>query len=266
MPIMGPQATHSSYSSITESARILDFLIETFQDGISLPSDIRTKRPDVQFIGTRDQPYFPIPFKETETGAALKAVEASVAALLADVKDQEAAEEKKKKKSRRIVVNLEKTTAFLFQAYLARVGGLGKLDKNVRGFLKGLSSYESRSYDQDVTNGILDTDLLRAQSDPYRRMSANLYETAEPGEYYHIHGSLEASTTLGMIGLEPFNPELKTHEDIVNAIEPAVKKFTVAELESLNAKNRQAGVKAYKHTDFLQTPHVCSTPVFETRG
>lgn len=90
-------------------------------------------------------------------------------------------------------------------------------------------------------------------------MSANLYETAEAGEYYHIHGSLEASTTLEMIGLPSHWPELQAHEDIVGAIEPAVKKFTVAELEALNAKNRQAGVKAYKHEEFLQTPHVRQT-------
>lgn len=87
-------------------------------------------------------------------------------------------------------------------------------------------------------------------------MSANLYATAEKGEYYHIHGSLEASTTLRMIGLESHRPDLKTHEDIVGVIEPAVQQFTVDELEALNAKNRQAGVKAYKHEDFLRTPHV----------
>lgn len=87
-------------------------------------------------------------------------------------------------------------------------------------------------------------------------MSANLYATAEPGEYYHIHGSLEASTTLGMIGLPSHRPDLDTHEKIVGVIEPAVQKFTVAELEKLNAENRQAGVKAYKHDDFLKTPHV----------
>lgn len=103
---------------------------------------------------------------------------------------------------------------------------------------------------------LLDTDLLQAQSNPYRRMSANLYETKIPGEYYHIHGSLEASTTLQMIGLEPFRPELQSHEDIVAAIEPAVRKFSIQELEALNAKNRQAGIPALKHEDFLQTEHV----------
>lgn len=103
---------------------------------------------------------------------------------------------------------------------------------------------------------IIDTDLLRAQSDAYRRMSANLYETKRPGEYYHIHGSLEASTTLNMIGLESFRPDLKTHEDIVDVIESGVKKHTTEELEELNARNRQAGVPVLKHEDFLRTPHV----------
>ncbi len=102
----------------------------------------------------------------------------------------------------------------------------------------------------------LDTDLLQAQSDPYRRMSANLYQTKQPGEYYHIHGSLDASTTLGMIGLEPFRPDLKNHEAIVDVIESHVQNYTVEELEALNAYHQQAGVPAYKHNDFLLTPHV----------
>lgn len=113
---------------------------------------------------------------------------------------------------------------------------------------------------RDATDALEDTDLLQAQSNPYRRMSANLYATADKGEYYHIHGSLEASTTLQMIGLEAFRPNLKTHDDIVSVIEGAVKKRTVDELESLNTQHRQAGVKAFKHEEFLQTPHVCWTP------
>lgn len=120
----------SSYSSIAESSRIFDLLLEVFQDSPSLPAEVKQKRADVNFMGKRDLPYFPIPFKETETSAALKAIEGSLAALLADVREGAA-------KGRQITVDQEKTTAFLFQAYLARVGGLGKLDKNVRQFLKG---------------------------------------------------------------------------------------------------------------------------------
>ena len=91
-------------------------------------------------------------------------------------------------------------------------------------------------------------------------MSANLYETRRPGEYYHIHGSLEASTTLNMIGLESFRPDLKSHEDIVRVIEGQVKKYSLEELEELNAKHKQAGIPAYKHEDFVQTPHVRNIP------
>lgn len=207
----------------------MQYLCNQF-DPISLPAGVASRAEYVQFVAERDQPYFPIPFKETETTAALKAIEASVASLLADTRQEGQVPERK------IHVDLEKTTAFLFQAYLARVGGYGKLDKGVKSMLK-------------------DTDFLQAQSDPYRRMSANLYATKNPNEYYHIHGSLEASTTLKMIGLEPYRPDLATHGDIVQTIESAVKKFTVDELEELNAQNRQAGIKAYTHAEFLKTPH-----------
>lgn len=124
-------AVKTSYSTKAESARILELLLTSFEkDNVSLPEQIKSKTDDVKFTSSHDKPYFPIPFKETETTAALKAIEGSIAALLADAKDGES-------KKRAITVDHEKTTAFLFQAYLARVGGLGKLDKDVRKLLKG---------------------------------------------------------------------------------------------------------------------------------
>ncbi|KAH8886557.1 CoA-transferase family III [Thozetella sp. PMI_491] len=220
----------SSYSSIEETKRILDLLLGSFPgDEDSLPTQVRSRREHVTFKAHRDLPYFPIPLKETETTSALKALEAAAAAALGDLKAG-------KESTRLITIDHEKTTAFLFQAYLATVGGLGKLDPEVKKLLK-------------------DTDLLQAQSDPYRRMSANLYKTKRQGEYYHIHGSLEASTTLSMIGLEPFRPDLGTHEAISRTIETAVMRFTVEQLEEMNAANKQAGVPALKHEDFIKTPH-----------
>ncbi|RDA95895.1 hypothetical protein CP533_5208 [Ophiocordyceps camponoti-saundersi (nom. inval.)] len=223
---------NAAYSSTAESRRILGLLHDLFDnDSLSLPAEVTAKSKQVRFHAGFDQPYFPIPFKETETAAALKAIEASVAAVLADTRDGEDV-----RRDRNMVVDLEKTTAFLFQAYLTRIGGLGKLDDGVRSLLK-------------------DTDFLQAQSNPYRRMAANLYATADEGDYYHIHGSLEASTTLQMLGLPPYRPDLKTHHDIVDVIETAVRKHTVVELEALNTHHRQAGVKVFKHHDFLKTPH-----------
>lgn len=87
-------------------------------------------------------------------------------------------------------------------------------------------------------------------------MSANMYKTSIPGEYYHIHGSLEATTTLKMIGLPPFREDLKTHDDIVSVIETAVQKFSTQELEDMNNAKGQAGVPVLKHEDFVKTQHV----------
>ena len=125
-------AAAAPYSSIAETERIFDTLLDSFNDnGVSIPKAVaETKRQHVKFTGTFDKPYFPIPFKETETTAALKAIEGCIASLLEDTKDGKAVD-------RIITVDQEKTTAFLFQAYLARVGGLGKLDKEVRKLLKG---------------------------------------------------------------------------------------------------------------------------------
>jgi hypothetical protein len=87
-------------------------------------------------------------------------------------------------------------------------------------------------------------------------MSANLYQTKNENEFFHIHGSLEANTTLEMIGLEPYRPDLTDYGEIIKVIENRVQKYTVAELENMNAERRQAGVTAYKYEDFIQTPHV----------
>jgi len=87
-------------------------------------------------------------------------------------------------------------------------------------------------------------------------LSANLYETKNPGEYYHIHGSLEAGKTLNMIGLEAHRPDLTDYQECINVIESHVKKFTIPELEKMNAREKQAGVPVIKWEEFKQTNHV----------
>ena len=87
-------------------------------------------------------------------------------------------------------------------------------------------------------------------------MSANLYKTKNMDEFFHIHGSLEATTTLNMIGLEGQRPDLTEYEDIIKVIESHVQKYSAAELEEMNKERRQAGVTAFKFEDFKNTPHV----------
>ncbi|KAF1360761.1 CoA-transferase family III [Lizonia empirigonia] len=173
-------------------------------------------------------PYFPSPLKQTEAITALKAVEAGVASAIADLQDGP--------QTRSIDVDLERATAFLFSTYLATVGGMDKADPKVKKLLK-------------------DTDLLQAQSIQYRRLSANLYETKNPGEYFHLHGSLEATKALNMVGLEGHRPDLTEYHECIKTIEDHVKRFTVDELEEMNRQIKQAGVTCLKWEDFKATEH-----------
>lgn len=75
-------------------------------------------------------PYFPSPLKQTEAISALKAVEAAVAASIADLGNASVHE-------RKINVDLERASAFLFSTYLATVGGMDKAHPKVKKYLKG---------------------------------------------------------------------------------------------------------------------------------
>jgi hypothetical protein len=240
------------YSPVDEAERIFHSLCASSAE-LGLPSTLQDIESSVNIHSDFNRIYFPIPFKETETAAALKALEGSVACALADLKWGS--------KKREVDVDLERATCFLFQAYLATVDSLRKYDTGVKSKLKGeiRSSCLDFKRGRSLTTGTFpDTDYLHAQSNPYRRMSVNLYATKEKGQFFHIHGSLEATTTLNMIGLDGFRPDLVTHKDIIDVIEPAVQRFTLAELEVMNAEKKQAGVTAFRFEDFLKTPHVCA--------
>lgn len=117
-----------TYSPVQESRRIFDLLCEQAHS-LGLPENINEIKGSVNIDSDYDRVYFPIPFKETETAAALKAVEGLVASALAKLKDSKA--------DYVVRVDLERATCFLFQAYLATVDGLGKLDQGVKAKLKG---------------------------------------------------------------------------------------------------------------------------------
>jgi hypothetical protein len=74
-------------------------------------------------------PYFPSSLKQTEAITALKAVEAGVAASIADLANES--------QQRKINVDLERASAFLFSTYLATVGGMNKAHPKVKKMLKG---------------------------------------------------------------------------------------------------------------------------------
>jgi hypothetical protein len=121
-------ASDEVYSPKKEAARIFDLLC-ALKEELSLPGDLEVLAKNVEFTSEKDMIYFPIPFKETETTAALKGIEALVASALANLKYGEQA--------RKIEINLEHTTCFLFQTYLSTIDGLGKYDAGIKAKLKG---------------------------------------------------------------------------------------------------------------------------------
>ena len=97
-----------------------------------LPDEILHHLLDASFnSSSKGYPvYFPCPFKETEAISALKAIEASTVAAIADVRFKE--------RRRRIDIDVEQATCSLFAAYLSAVNGMGKFHPDVRSRLKGL--------------------------------------------------------------------------------------------------------------------------------
>ncbi|PBP28903.1 putative CAIB/BAIF family enzyme [Diplocarpon rosae] len=242
------------YSVLDGSRKALDFLRRVAGDQI--PPDFAPHLDEVTLTTATDgtQIYFPCPFKETEATVALKSVEASAVAALAQLRYSNGTPK------RNIQVDLERTATFLFSTYIATIAGMGKQDPDVKSKLKG--KYRMGP------NLPADTDLLAAQAILYRRLSANLYETKTAGEFYHIHGSLEAGKTLNMIGLASHRPDLTDYRQCIDVIEHHVKQFTVAELEEMNAKERQAGVPVIKWEEFKRTGHgqiLLATPPWEVR-
>ncbi|KAI0184689.1 CAIB/BAIF family enzyme [Xylaria flabelliformis] len=184
---------------------------------------------DVVFDGrstTGDSVCFPCPLRQQEACAALKALEGCAVAAIADLQRKECC--------RKIIINLEQVTCFLMSAYITTLDGLDKSNPKIRDRLPGWCPSFS---------------IL------YRRLSARLYETRNAGVFYHIHGSLDASTTLSMIGLPPFLPGLTDYGQCIKTIESSVRWFSISELELRNQRFRQAGVAALTQEQYRETPH-----------
>lgn len=246
---------------------------------------------DVRFLPgcTGDAVCFPCPLQEQEAASALKALEGTAVAAIADLIERRSGR-------REIEVRLDRVTCFLMSTYLVTINGKGKHHPDIKDLVPGtISRQESIPFptlptikrerkkerhtcppNEPQADAVdKDTDLNEAQSVLYRRLSANLYETAEQGRYYHVHGSLEASTTLGMLGLPPTPPPTTTadggdddYRACLATIGAAVRRLTPAELEARNARLRQAGAPALTRDEFLATPHgraVASLPPFTVK-
>lgn len=172
-------------------------------------------------------PFLPCPYRQTEVITALKGIEASAANALAEARFgfvQDAS------------IVTEHASLFLLMAYVASIDGLGK-------------------YDEGIKKRLRDTDIFQGQSNLYRRCSANVYLTKDR-RYFHLHGSLEATPTLNMIGLPGYNKDLTDYEEVIRVIEEHCQQFDAQWLEdTANEKYRQAGVICRTVEEFHATEH-----------
>lgn len=215
----------STYSIIDQVKQIYASLLA--DSSLDLPQEVHEAASKVGFVNEYNEILLPCPLKELETQSALKGLEASVALAISNLRYGE------RTQGDAATVDTVMALMSLILTYLSSVDGLTKLDKEVYKKLKP-------------------TDLNQAQSITYRRMSANLYRTKDD-RFYHIHGLLDASTTLNMIGLPAYAPEITDYEKVVETIQGAVSGFNCDELEAMNNEKRQAGVEALKLEDFLKT-------------
>jgi hypothetical protein len=118
----------ATYTLLNGTRSALEQLLERAKG--QLPEDCLAHVAQVQFTtANTGSPYFPSSLKQTEAISALKGVEASVAASIANLRDGSC--------PRTIKIDMERASAFLFSTYLATVGGMGKAHPKVKKLLKG---------------------------------------------------------------------------------------------------------------------------------
>ena len=85
-------------------------------------------------------------------------------------------------------------------------------------------------------------------------MSASLHKTL-CGGLYHIHGSLDATINMRMLGMDPFRTDVTGYAETVALYRETVGQFTVTELECLTRDNRQAGAPVLSWKQFCSSKH-----------
>ena len=230
------------YDSVKEARSIFEDLLHS--PFLNLPNSITSCAAQVHIHGppAGTLPTIPTLWREPEAITAIKALEATVALALVPLLHPEHANAIQNTDSAvpQASVDLDHATLDLFKSYLSTVNGHGKWSKSSLPYLKP-------------------TDIHRAQSNLYRRLSANMYETDTPGTFYHTHGSLEATPILNALGLPGFLAEEDVKQEDYDAlctlIGNEVRKHTVEQLEEMTIRTRQSGAPCMTEADFLATEH-----------
>jgi hypothetical protein len=222
---MGDHTTKpaSDYTIQGEARRIFTEVLLKDDGCLQIPSAVKEVALRTRIVGRLSDAYVPSPMKMTESASALWALLATFANTISAERFgiQQGAE-----------VDTDTTTLFLMSASLASLDGKGLSDPAVASRLN--------KYD------------LGGQGEIYRRLATNIYPTKDK-RWFHLHGSLDATRTLAMIGLPQHRLGIDV-EGAVGEISSAVQKFDSDWLEIMaNEHCRQAGSICLTPQEFLET-------------
>ncbi|EFY92601.1 CAIB/BAIF family protein [Metarhizium acridum CQMa 102] len=93
---------------------------------------------------------------------------------------------------------------------------------------------------------------LYEMTKPIHQQATNVYQTKD-GKWYHLHGSMNASATMGMVGVEEQDV---TREEAIKIFGDKVAQYDAAYLEkTANEELRQAGVTCLSPEEFFASEH-----------
>ena len=216
----------SSYNINDEASRIFrDVLVA--DRALNLSPSIKEAAQKVRFNGGDGRPFVPTPLKMTESSAVLNGlVSAAASAVAADRYGIEYQD---------IEVNTDIATLFLESVALPTIDG---------------KPFNSNPHMQKE----LATMDLHDQSSPIRRYATGIYKTKD-GRWYQLHGSMNATPTMEMLGV---THQDVTREEAIKIYSDKVAQWDSAEIEKVaNEKYRQAGAVCNRPEEFFASEQVC---------
>lgn len=216
----------TSYNINDESSRILEDVL-VGDSGLNLLPSIREAAKRVDFTGGDGKAFLPTPVKMTESSAALTGlVSAAASAAAADrygIDHQD------------IEVNTDVASLYLESVALPTING------------------KHASADPQMKSELAKMDL-HDQASPIRRCATSIYQTKD-GRWYQLHGSMNATPTMEMLGVEHQDV---TREEAIKIYSDKVAQWESAEIEQVaNEKYRQAGSVCNTPEEFFASEQVC---------
>ncbi|KAK6087706.1 caib baif family protein [Seiridium cupressi] len=224
------------YTIQKEASRIFhDVLLKDARLGLPAEVQAAASRTVIDAKTPIAKPFLPAPTKASETSTALWALLGTYGNAIV---------EQRFGVQQSVTVNSDVATLFIFAFMLTKFG-----DKDI-GDPEIVPRYQR--YD------------LHKQHVPWRRLCTNVYPTRD-GRWFHLHGSLDATKSLQMLGLPAFDDE-KDELKIIGQYCDNIRKYDANWLDlEANEYWRQSGCIALTKEEYLESEHgkiVANDPIY----